>query len=338
MDALDCEVRISVIIPVFNTEKFVCSAIDSVLNQTTKPFEIIIIDDGSSDSSPQLLEVYRIFPFVTIITTENRGVGPARNLGIELAKGNYIYFFDSDDCLDRNFFADMISIIKAKDFPDIIFFSGVSFMDNDYTSNQHFFPRYRRGISESFESGYQAFLRLIEKNIFFSSPNLFLSKKKIWEINNLRFKSIIHEDEEILFPLIVFSSKIIIEDKVYFLRRIRSNSIMTTRFSMKNLEGYEVILNSLFKFRNNYSEKYIEFKDCWRWRLNQYTVKLATKAGGLLTLKQFLLALRCFLEVPSYKLFVIIGIMILKKNYIFLRPKAPKGMPYLLAFLFRKIK
>lgn len=86
---------ISVIIPVYNAEKYVSEAIESVLNQTIKPLEIILIDDGSTDASAEKVKEY--IPNVELISQENRGIGGARNTGIENSKGEIIAFLDSDD-------------------------------------------------------------------------------------------------------------------------------------------------------------------------------------------------------------------------------------------------
>jgi glycosyltransferase involved in cell wall biosynthesis len=87
--------KISVIIPVFNTEKYVARAIESVLSQTLKPAEIIVVDDGSTDNSIEA--VRRFLPKVKIITQQNKGAGAARNTGIKQASTEYLAFLDADD-------------------------------------------------------------------------------------------------------------------------------------------------------------------------------------------------------------------------------------------------
>ncbi len=104
---------ISIIIPVYNAEKYLSECIDSVINQTLKDIEIICIDDGSSDSSNSILKKYcNNDSRIKIITTENQGVSAARNLGIEIASGEYIMFVDSDDWIDINTCEEMYNNIK----------------------------------------------------------------------------------------------------------------------------------------------------------------------------------------------------------------------------------
>lgn len=90
--------RISVIVPVFNRERMVREALGSVAAQTRRPDEILLIDDGSGDNSG---DAAKMFSGVTLIRQENRGVGAARNRGIENATGDYIAFLDSDDLWER---------------------------------------------------------------------------------------------------------------------------------------------------------------------------------------------------------------------------------------------
>lgn len=97
-------VAISVIVPVYNSEEYLAQCIDSILAQTYTDFELILVDDGSTDSSGKICDDYaRGDNRVIVIHKENAGVSAARNDGIERAKGNYITFVDSDDYIDSNF-------------------------------------------------------------------------------------------------------------------------------------------------------------------------------------------------------------------------------------------
>ncbi len=86
---------ISVIIPVYNREGFIARSIESVLSQTLKPFEIIVVDDGSTDSTPDILRTYH--DKIKVFSQDNGGVSKARNLGIKQARGKWICLLDSDD-------------------------------------------------------------------------------------------------------------------------------------------------------------------------------------------------------------------------------------------------
>ena len=90
--------KISVIIPVYNTAEYLKEAVGSICNQTCKSLQIIVVDDGSTDSSPEILrQLAKEDSRIEIITRKNSGQGAARNKGLERAVGEYVYFMDSDD-------------------------------------------------------------------------------------------------------------------------------------------------------------------------------------------------------------------------------------------------
>lgn len=103
-------VLVSVIIPVYNTEAYLKECIDSVLHQTHKNIEIILIDDGSKDGSPQICDDYAAaHPFISVVHQKNAGVSSARNAGIAVAKGDFLTFLDSDDTLPNTALSSLLS-------------------------------------------------------------------------------------------------------------------------------------------------------------------------------------------------------------------------------------
>lgn len=98
---------ISVVVPVYNVEQYLTRCIESILNQTYNNFEIILVDDGSPDSCPQICDKYKEKRNVSVIHQKNKGLSAARNAGIKMAKGKYICFIDSDDYINPN----MISVL-----------------------------------------------------------------------------------------------------------------------------------------------------------------------------------------------------------------------------------
>ena len=109
-------IKVSVIIPVYNVEKYLRRCLDSVINQTLQELEIICANDGSTDNSAKILEEYKkIDPRIQILTQENLGLSAARNTGLKTAKGEYVSFVDSDDWIDLNFFAELYDAVKKYD-------------------------------------------------------------------------------------------------------------------------------------------------------------------------------------------------------------------------------
>ena len=116
--------KISVIIPVYNAEKYLSRCIDSVLNQTCQDFELILVNDGSSDLSPKICDDYaQKDSRVKVIHKENCGVSSARNTGLEVVLGEYTTFVDSDDYIDADFFD--YAYLKSQESDADIFVSGL---------------------------------------------------------------------------------------------------------------------------------------------------------------------------------------------------------------------
>lgn len=126
---------VSVIIPVYNAQDYLKVCIDSILNQTYQFFEIICVDDGSSDLSGEMLKRIAVNePRLTIITTENRGQGAARNLALKHAKGEYVLFVDADDFIDSKTLE--YSVARAeKDHSDVVVFDWRYYYPNRRTDN-----------------------------------------------------------------------------------------------------------------------------------------------------------------------------------------------------------
>ena len=132
--------KISIIVPVYNVEKYLPQCLDSLVNQTYDNIEIICVNDGSTDRSLQILEKYAVgYPSVRVITQCNKGLSGARNTGIEFATGDYIMFVDSDDWLDVETCSTMARIAKKYE-ADCIMCSYVKEYGDHNTVN-HIFPK-----------------------------------------------------------------------------------------------------------------------------------------------------------------------------------------------------
>jgi glycosyltransferase involved in cell wall biosynthesis len=105
--------KVSIIVPVYNTEKYLARCLDSLIGQTLDDIEIICVNDGSTDKSQDILEKYKKRDGrIRVITNSKTGIGYSRNVGIELATGEFIGFVDSDDFLDENFYEVLYSLAK----------------------------------------------------------------------------------------------------------------------------------------------------------------------------------------------------------------------------------
>lgn len=233
---------LSIVIPVYNVDKYVLEAVNSVMSQTVKPFEVIIVDDGSTDNSSQLVEDnYSVIPYVKIIHTENQGLGEARNVGTRAAVGDYIYYFDSDDILKDNLIEEFYKELLRNPDMDLYAFSAESFLDdprNNTSNSKQWLPQYFRNIDSVFPNGEDAFNKMSDKGAFYPNAWLYVSRRGLHLEHNLFFKPIIHEDEEFTPRLFFVSNKTVVTKSVFFKRRVRNGSIMQTARSEKNVIGY----------------------------------------------------------------------------------------------------
>jgi glycosyltransferase involved in cell wall biosynthesis len=132
---------ISIIIPVYNVEKYLSECLDSIMNQTFSDIEIICINDGSTDNSLAYLEKYsQKGSRVIVINQENKGQAVARNIGIKAAKGKYVLFVDSDDWIAQNSCETLLSYL-TEDI-DLIIFDTNIFGEFDKSMNKYFQPKF----------------------------------------------------------------------------------------------------------------------------------------------------------------------------------------------------
>lgn len=123
-------IKVSIIIPVYNSEKYLARCLDSAINQTLKEIEIICVNDGSTDNSLKILQDYQLKDIrIKILSKRNEGAGIARNHGMLQAKGEYIGFIDSDDYVDIKYFEELYSYANQYDL-----IRGIRVIDKD---NKH---------------------------------------------------------------------------------------------------------------------------------------------------------------------------------------------------------
>lgn len=167
---------ISIIVPVYNVENYLNQCVDSLINQTYKNLEIILINDGSIDSSGQICEEYKLIDSrIIVIHQINKGLSGARNSGLEIAKGAYIGFVDSDDWIELNMFKTLVNLAEKHEL-EIIECDINSSMINTKILDEN-------ALKLEVENAYQALKRIIETTRFSVCTKLF--KKSL--IGNSKF-------------------------------------------------------------------------------------------------------------------------------------------------------
>jgi glycosyltransferase involved in cell wall biosynthesis len=225
---------ISVIVPVYNVEKYLPQCINSLLNQTIKNLEIILVNDGSLDTSGKICDEFsKKDNRIIVIHKENGGLSSARNAGLEIAKGPYIGFVDSDDWLDESMYETLLKIIKDTD-SDI---SCCKFFKT--ADSEEKIPATDNEIIQSFNNveGLNNFYTDLYTQTVVAWNKLY--KRELF--NDVIYPTgKIHEDEGTTYKLFYKANKIIYTNKPLYYYRITPNSITTSKFSKKRLDIIDI--------------------------------------------------------------------------------------------------
>lgn len=237
--------KISVIIPLYNTQDYIEETLYSITNQTFKDIEIIIINDGSTDNSLQIVSKIKDNR-IKLESQKNQGQSTARNRGLELASGKYIYFMDSDDLLAQDMFEKCYEKCEQEKL-DYLFFNAEVFDDTHHIFRKN---EYTRTLPENrLFSGIEAMNLLIDKHEYSVAVWLNLIKREYLEEIKLKFHSgIIHEDELFTTILYLQAKRVSFLQESFFKRRVRPNSTMTTKMTFWNVECYFIVVDELTKF------------------------------------------------------------------------------------------
>lgn len=223
---------ISVIMPVYKVENYLDACVQSLVNQTHTNLEIILIDDGSPDRSGHLCDQWaKKDPRIRVIHKANSGPSDARNAGLEIAKGEYIAYADSDDILHPEMYQRLLSVLESQN-GDIVECDYKTFLDGSIPS----FPPYEENITAY--TAEEALFHLISHGTF-----RYLVWNKLYRrsvMKNLRFLSgKIHEDVFYVYQVFGLCNKIIKLNTPLYLYRQWPESIMGTAFSLKRLDSLE---------------------------------------------------------------------------------------------------
>lgn len=230
---------ISIIVPVYNVEAYVDDCLQSLAQQSRDDFELIIVDDGSTDSSMERVETWLDrFSGVRVIRKKNGGLSSARNAGLRAASKDYVLFLDSDDLLAPDAVEIISGSLEAQEL-DMVLYAGKVFRDPEYKGNQHSGVTYRRKAYKFQEplNGSECLRRAMAENVYLPSACLYAFKKSL--LGNLRFiDGIIHEDNHFTPALMVGASRVKVIDDELYRRRLREGSIMTATRTQANIAGY----------------------------------------------------------------------------------------------------
>lgn len=212
----------SVIIPVYNVEKYLHECLDSVLNQTFVDWEAICVDDGSSDGSRAIMEEYAHKDSrIKAVVQENAGTAAARNTGMKAAKGDYIFFLDSDDWIESHTLQILAGRLNGE---DILCFSGRRFFEteNDYRHSDRLLEKqYTSGMDYYNENA------LLSRDFAFVCVVLRVYKKSFLISNKLFFDDDVSFEDNLWMPVVLYHAGTVkvISDSLY-VYRVREGSKM----------------------------------------------------------------------------------------------------------------
>lgn len=243
------EPKVSIIIPVYNTAEYVRQAVESITEQTLREIEIIVVNDGSTDDSLQILqELAGQDARIQVYSQENKGLSVTRNIGLSHARGNYVYFMDSDDLLET----DALELCYNKcinDKLDFVFFDATSFSDDGNDLNGRFDYRRTEGLAEQIYLGTEILKIQLQRYEFKSPVWLNFICRKFLITHQLSFyPDILHEDQLFTALLYLRARQVNFIHRTFFKRRVRKDSIMTRKFTWKNLEGYLTVSDELLAY------------------------------------------------------------------------------------------
>lgn len=212
--------KISIIIPVYNSEKTIERCLDSIINQPYQDYEIIIINDGSKDNSEKIiLEYKKNNSKIKYFLKENSGVADTRNFGIEKAAGDYIIFIDSDDYIKDTLFTDISEYLSEE--IELIKWKGIIVDENRNEINRISGPIFKKTTGE------EGFNILYSSDIFIDALWVYAIKRTIFTENNFRFTTNTYHEDFGLLPLIIVKAKSMISiDKYNYFYVQTQNSIM----------------------------------------------------------------------------------------------------------------
>lgn len=246
-------IKTSVIIPVYNTAQYLEECIESVFRQTQQEIEVIAINDGSMDNSWEvLIAMKKKYPQLIIINQENHGLGYTRNVGMDNAKGEYIYFLDSDDYI----LEDTLEICykyASKYKLDIVLFDAINFEDSDERKEIHPNPYDRREIIKEKNQIFSGlfFLNMYYKKSYVPASCFVYCSFKFLKENKVKFlPKVYFEDNEFYCRIMTLANRIMYIPRIFYQRRCRNTSITGTNFDLRKAIDHIDVINKITELKN----------------------------------------------------------------------------------------
>ena len=246
-----CNFSFSIIIPVYNVAPYLRKSVDSVILQDFKDYEIILVDDGSTDGSSAICDEYaKRYTQVKVIHKINGGLSDARNFGIEQAQGNFLIFLDSDDFWNGVTILSEIDEMIRKENPDLIIHGSSAFYDLGKIVTRKFKNRDVQKLSFNFKDDLR---KLVDNDIYYATACNKIIRTSIVKKNKIEFpKGKLHEDVAWCADIIPYiGSYALYPNPFYYYRKERQGSL-TIKVKPKNIIDLIDILSQKEIFLSKY--------------------------------------------------------------------------------------
>ncbi|WP_428943893.1 glycosyltransferase family 2 protein [Pantoea sp. FN060301] len=215
-------ILLSVIIPAFNVREYIIECIDSLTEQVSIPYEIIVVNDGSTDGTGTLVEQhYAANDSVTVITTQNQGAGLARDTGIAAAKGDYLFFCDPDDIVCEGMFSEFSDVINAHPETDLFCFNSITFVEEQPERTQFKVRHTLSGLTQARE----VLSSLLANGRYTSAAWNYIVRKALVIKHQLSFHDRVHEDHCFTLGAFLHAGQAWVSKETYYRQRIRNGSL-----------------------------------------------------------------------------------------------------------------
>lgn len=263
-----CE--ISVVVPVYNVERYLNKCINTILEQTFTNFELILVDDGSKDDSGNICdEIKEKYSRIKVIHTENAGLSAARNIGIETSEGKYITFIDSDDYIHPRMLEILYSIIIENK-------ADISLCNHQLVYDDKAISGASINNNITVYNSVESIKKIVEKG----EESMIVSCSKLYKqslFSDIRFPlGKYHEDEFVTYKILHKCTKVVATDAKLYYYFQRANSITRRVYNVKRLEKLEALEEAIkfFKDNNNKMLTYLaEFRYLFNIQIAYYRVK-----------------------------------------------------------------
>lgn len=271
---------VSIIVPIYNVEQYLKECLDTLVNQTLQDIEIICVNDGSPDNSVDIVRKYmQADSRIKLIEQENRGLSGARNAGLKVAKGEYVYFMDSDDWLEHDAM-EMCYQVAIRDNVDVVLFDALSFKDGVENCSGEIQNTYDRSkLLQSYANqampAKQLFKQMVQTGAMRASACLNFIRRDLLVKNGLNFEEgLIHEDELFTPQLYALANTMMYIPQMFFHRRVRPGSIMTSVKTEKTLESLCHIISELCAFAiSHFGVRWVIYLRCYELAIHVNNLK-----------------------------------------------------------------